>query len=93
MRLLSVSALSPLTGFGTFEKLHRQARMERNPHMGEAYRTTEPAVPSLRPLRLKDRVQSGRPEGKAVYACGLLVDSPYIDILQKTMHNMYAAFP
>lgn len=45
-------------GFGTFEQRHRQARMGRNPHTGEAYPIPETYVPAFKAAQgFRDRVQ------------------------------------
>ena len=38
-----------ITGFGVFEKIHRSARMVRNPRTGERKRAKATAVPKFRP--------------------------------------------
>lgn len=45
-----------LAGFGTFESKHRNARIGRNPHTGEAVHIPARTVPSFKPANaLKDR--------------------------------------
>lgn len=45
-----------LAGFGTFESKHRNARIGRNPHTGDAIQIPARTVPSFKPANaLKDR--------------------------------------
>jgi DNA-binding protein HU-beta len=58
-----------ITGFGTFEKRERPARVARNPRTGEAVKVKKTSVPAFRPgAEFKDIVAGRRKLAKAAPA-------------------------